>query len=168
MFGFKNIKSLRDSYLIFLYLVWVCCIGNCKVSNCFSLQKLKKAIATMKWNKLSLSIIVRYFIINITVWKVSKYRVISGTYFPVFWLNTERYGVSLRIQSKYMKTWTRNNSVFGHFSRCLIHYSLTCLVMHKCDWKGNCFERRVKTLKCGDTRLMRVSWHYCGWRDCSL
>ena len=84
MFGFKNIKSLRDSYLIFLYLVWVCCIGNCKMSNCFSLQKLKKAIATMKWNKLSLSIIVRYFIINITVWKVSKYRVISGTYFPVF------------------------------------------------------------------------------------
>ena len=125
MFGFKNIKSLRDSYLIFLYLVWVCCIGNCKMSNCFSLQKLKKAIATMKWNKLSLSIIVRYFIINITVWKVSKYRVISGTYFPVFWLNTERYGVSLRIQSKYMKTWTRNNSVFGHFSRSAWSYVMT-------------------------------------------
>ena len=27
-----------------------------------------------------------------TVWKVSKYRVISGPYFPVFKLNTEIYG----------------------------------------------------------------------------
>ena len=106
--------------------------------------------------------------VHYTAWKVSKYRVISGPYFPVFWLNTERYGVSLRIQSTYRKIWTRNNSLFGHFSRCVIHYSLICLVMHKNSWKGNCFERRVKTLKCGGTRLMRVSWHYCGWRDCSL
>ena len=31
-----------------------------------------------------------------TAWKVSKYGVISGPYFPVFGLNTERYGVVLR------------------------------------------------------------------------
>ena len=48
---------------------------------------------------------------------MSKYRVISGPYFPVFGLNTEVYSVNLRIQSEYRKTWTRNNSVFGHFSR---------------------------------------------------
>ena len=46
----------------------------------------------------------------------SKYGVISGPYFPAFGLNTERYGVSLRIQSEYRKIRTRNNSVFGHFS----------------------------------------------------
>ena len=33
---------------------------------------------------------------NTTARKVSKYEVISGTYFPVFGLNTERYFVSLR------------------------------------------------------------------------
>ena len=33
-----------------------------------------------------------------TVWKVSKYGVFSGPYFPTFGLNTERYGVSLRMQ----------------------------------------------------------------------
>ena len=34
-----------------------------------------------------------------TVWKVSKYGVISGPYFPVFGLNTEIYSVnSVRIQ----------------------------------------------------------------------
>ena len=27
-----------------------------------------------------------------TAWKVSKYEVISGPYFPVFGLNTEKYG----------------------------------------------------------------------------
>ena len=32
------------------------------------------------------------FIIKITAWKVSKYGVISGPYFPVFRLNTGNYG----------------------------------------------------------------------------
>ena len=53
----------------------------------------------------------------ITVWKVSKYGVISVPYFPVFQLNTEIYDVNLCIQSECRNTRTRNNSVFGHFSR---------------------------------------------------
>ena len=44
-----------------------------------------------------------------------KCGVISGPYFPVFGLNTEIYGVNLRIQSEYRKIQTRNNSVFEHF-----------------------------------------------------
>ena len=48
---------------------------------------------------------------------MSKYGVISGPSFLVFALKTERYGLSLRIQSEYRKIRTRNNSVFGHFSR---------------------------------------------------
>ena len=51
-----------------------------------------------------------------TAWKVSKYGVISGPYFPVFELNMEIYGVNLRIQPKYRRIRTRNNSVFGRFS----------------------------------------------------
>ena len=56
-------------------------------------------------------------LIACTVWKVSKYGVFSGPYFPVFGLNAEIYGVNLPIQSKYGKIRTRKNSVFGHFSR---------------------------------------------------
>ena len=48
---------------------------------------------------------------------MSKYGVFSGPCFPVFGLNTEVYGVNLRIQSEYRKIRTRKNSVFGHFSR---------------------------------------------------
>ena len=51
-----------------------------------------------------------------TARKVSKYGVFSGPYFPAFWLNTERYFVSLRIQSECGKLRTRKNSVFGHVS----------------------------------------------------
>ena len=51
-----------------------------------------------------------------TAWKVFKYGVFSGPYFPAFGLNTERYEVSLRIQSECGKTRTRNYSVFVHFS----------------------------------------------------
>ena len=50
-----------------------------------------------------------------TAWKVSKYGVFCGPYFPVFGLNTERYEVSLRIQSERRKIRTRKYSVFGHF-----------------------------------------------------
>ena len=57
----------------------------------------------------------------ITVWKVSKYGLISCPYFPVFGLNTERYEVSLRIQSECGKIRTRNNSVFGRFTQCFAH-----------------------------------------------
>ena len=48
---------------------------------------------------------------------MSKYGVISGPSFLVFVLKTERYGLSLRIQSEYRNIRTRNNSVFGHFPR---------------------------------------------------
>ena len=53
-----------------------------------------------------------------SAWKVFRFGVISGPYFPVFGLNllTKIYGVNLRIQSEYRKIRTRNNSVFGHFS----------------------------------------------------
>ena len=53
---------------------------------------------------------------TITAWKVSKYGVFSGLYFPAFGLNTERYEVSLCIQSECRKIRTRKNSVFGHIS----------------------------------------------------
>ena len=39
--------------------------------------------------------------------KSVRVRNFSGPYFPAFGLNTERYGVSLRIQSEYGKIWTR-------------------------------------------------------------
>ena len=48
---------------------------------------------------------------------MTKYGVVSGPYFPVFGLNTEKYSVSLRIKSEFRKIRTRNNSVFGHFPR---------------------------------------------------
>ena len=52
-----------------------------------------------------------------TVWKVSKYGNFPGPHFPVSRLNTEIYGVNIRIQSKHGKIRTRKNCVFGHFSR---------------------------------------------------
>ena len=52
-----------------------------------------------------------------TAWKLSKYGVISSPYFPAFGLNTERCEVSFRNQCEWGKIRTRNNSVFGHFSR---------------------------------------------------
>ena len=51
-----------------------------------------------------------------TALKVSKHVVFSDPYFPAFELNTDRYEVSLRIQSKCETMWTRQSSVFGQIS----------------------------------------------------
>ena len=59
-----------------------------------------------------------------TAWKVSKYGVCSGPYFPVFGLNTEIYEVNFRIQSEYGKMRTRKNSVFWHFSHWKVFFVL--------------------------------------------
>ena len=66
---------------------------------------------------------------SITAWKVSKYGAFPGPYFPAFALNTERYSVSLCIQSECRKIRARKNSVFGHFSRsaCLCSSSTEIL-----------------------------------------
>ena len=56
--------------------------------------------------------------------------VFSGPYFPVFGLNTEIYGVNLRIQSEYRKIRTRKNYAFGHFSRSVdinLRLSVNCI-----------------------------------------
>ena len=70
---------------------------------------------------------VAYF----TSWKVFKYGVISGPYFPLF-------GLNLRIQSEYRKIRTRNNSVFGHFS---------------------CIASSNETLEIHFPEIIRVSWN---------
>ena len=63
----------------------------------------------------------------LTSCKVFKYWVFSGPYFTAFRLNTERYSVSVRIQSQCRKIRTRKNSVFGHFSRSVgIKWTLVC------------------------------------------
>ena len=50
-----------------------------------------------------------------------KYGVISGPYFPVFGLNTERYFVYLRIQSEYRTIQTRNYFRFWTLStQCIL------------------------------------------------
>ena len=67
--------------------------------------------------------------------KVFECGVISGPYFFVFGLNTERYSVSLRIQTEYRKIRTRNNFVFGHFSRSVwIYQKNECIAIFRCDW----------------------------------
>ena len=49
---------------------------------------------------------------------MSKNGIFSGPHFPIFGLNTEIYGVNLRIQSEYKKIIrTGKNSVFEYFSR---------------------------------------------------
>ena len=72
-------------------------------------------------------------VLSINAWKVSKYGVFSGPYITAFGLNTERYGLFLRIQFEYGKIRTRKNPVFGHFSRSVL-YIKSCL---KKTWNKN-------------------------------
>ena len=42
---------------------------------------------------------------SVTAWKVSKYGVISGSYCPVFGLNTEIYEVQENTDQKQRRIW---------------------------------------------------------------
>ena len=79
---------------------------------------------------------------HLTTWKVSKYGVFSGPYFPAFGLNTEIYGVNFCIQSEYRKIRTRINSVCGHFWRsvCLMFFWLIASVL-ECASQEFSFEK---------------------------
>ena len=70
--------------------------------------------------------LLRYYT-KITAWKVSKYGVFSGPYFPVLGLNTQIYKVNLRIESECRKILTRKNSILEHFSHSEsdFHYYFT-------------------------------------------
>ena len=84
-------------------------------SSCFSYKPLQSLREKCPDTEVFL---VRIFLYSDWIRReVSKYGVISDPYFPVFGLNTERYGASFCIQSDYRKIRTRNNSVCGHFSR---------------------------------------------------
>ena len=64
---------------------------------------------------------------------MSKYGGFSGRYFPAFGLNTERWFVSLRIQSECGEIRTRKTSVFRHFSRSeyvLTNWMKTLLILN--------------------------------------
>ena len=69
-----------------------------------------------------------------TTWKMSTYGVFPGPYFSVLGLNTERYSVSLRIQSECGKIQTRKNSIFEQFSR-----SAESTEYRKTLWKNSVF-----------------------------
>ena len=93
---------------------------------------------------------------------MSKYGVFPGLYFPVFGLNTERYGVSVRIQSECGKIRTRKNSVFRHVSCsvCLV-ISREHVLKEPCDFIGALKE----PLKASQQPAKFHSHMHCGDRD---
>ena len=101
-FGFPQLIKNWSTSLLCKLIEWL----NYKSQNI----KNHGNVARLTWNGLKRST-------SNTAWKVSKYEVFSDSYFLAFELNTERCGVSLRIQSKCGKIRTRKNSVFGQFSR---------------------------------------------------
>ena len=60
---------------------------------------------------------------------MSQYGNFFGPYFPAFGLNTERYEVSVRIQSECGEIQTRKDSVFGHISHSLVFDQIQSLML---------------------------------------
>ena len=106
---------------------------------------------------------------------MSKYGAFSGPYFSAFRLDTERYEVPLRIQSKCRKIRTRENSVFDHFSRSVIYFLsllfpwLLCACSQVALQEIFCKLQKKSTFnfslekarhKCFPVNLMKFLWRY--------
>ena len=77
------------------------CVQNC--CRKFTKNLLKNAKKTYKLNNCNLNRFVQ-LPLGFTTWKVSKYRVIYGLYFPAFGLNTEIYRV-ITLETPYLDTF---------------------------------------------------------------
>ena len=86
------------------------------------------------------------------MWKVSKYGVFYGPYFPVFELNTENYGLNHLIESEFEKNGPRKTSYLDGFPSVGINLwhstgtnshcygiSDTGAVLQRCSIKIRCF-----------------------------
>ena len=121
----------------FLFKVFWC-LRYFKIT--FNIRPLALSETGSVWFNLGIAKIVTIFrktSFKVFAWKVSKYRDFSGSHFPVFWPNTEIYGVN---QSEYRKIQTRKNSVFGHSSHSesfcylvLIHKNCTIIFFATAD-----------------------------------
>ena len=112
-----------------------------------------------------------------------KYKVFSGPYFPAFGLNTERYEVSIRIQSEY-KIRTRKKPVFGNFSRSAGFSAFLISDQGEiysqwsdwspCDPDNNCQKMRQRfcshynNIKCPEANVYGVHNEYdrCSAKEC--
>ena len=96
------------------YFIHFCCVFlNSSKAFIISIRKkwivhffftLDESLLEINHSLILCSLLITFRNKAITAWKVTKYGVISGSYFPVFW-------------TEYRKIGTRNNSVFGHFLR---------------------------------------------------
>ena len=82
----------------------------------------------------------------------------SGLHFPTFGLNTERYSVSLRIQSKYGKMQTRINTNTGTF-HAVLQYICKSFIQyaHKSFQKSNISYTLICTRTCTYQGVRNVS-----------
>ena len=77
-------------------------------------------------------IVCKKFALQTLLWSLEfhcvknvRIRSFSCQYYPTFRLNTERYGVSLRILSKYGKMWTRKTPNTDTFHAVFMNFTKT-------------------------------------------
>ena len=80
-----------------------------------------------------------------TTWKMANYGVFCGPYFPVFRLNTEIYGVNLRIWSKWRECGPEKTPYLDTFHAVLLSF------LYSFNWQfslGFSMEKIVPGDKC--------------------
>ena len=110
-----NLSMLRFTKFIF-DLISSPFILNCETST--TAVYLRGKVDFGDWRTF-VWIVGRCLIILSTIWKVSKYGAISGPYFPVFALNTEKYGPEI---TPYLDTFHAVINVYFIFEnskKCL-------------------------------------------------
>ena len=103
-----SVWVICSAAFLFTFFAFLCSLlSSIKNEYIFGFNPTSSSLATSP---------VLSFILPTHCMKSVQTRVFYGPYFPVFGLNTEIYGVNLRIQSEYRKIRPSKNSAFGHFS----------------------------------------------------
>ena len=79
--------------------------------------------------------------------KSVRIRTVSSSYFPAFWLNTERYGISLCIQSKWGKIRTRKSPNTDTFHLALVSFYTTKKDQRTCSFLNKRYKKFCESFK---------------------
>ena len=95
--------------------------------------------------------------------KVSKFKVFSGLYFPIFELNTDIYSLSLRSQYEYWKIQTRKTSNSGTFHAVIFNNkinSTNTLILHRL-WTSEGSKIKISLAYMRKYGAMSGGFHIC-------
>ena len=120
-----------------------CLFQDSKYAKALNMPRLHRMLNIIEYVWICLNI-ARIYVNILTAWKVPKYGVFSGPYFPVFGLNTGKYGLEKTpyLDTFHVVSWLspKYTWIYSQYDRLLNNPKVKCIQRRISTWKKLSFE----------------------------